>query len=196
MLCWKSQFFWTKYGFLLQCVLIRNIWPYLEFWVSNRLVPYNNGVVKNDTHRRWSCCAVATLNGEANFEWRPAAKATTQLITHVTSKYSRGKKISAASPPKPSLWLPFFSGDIISGRDREFAAPRQHRDRQAAIPVNNDDILHIPLSLVIFSWKWLRPVIPFSNSQGKLCIFHIWKLRLIKIGKLAWLGFEPRTFFK
>ena len=41
------------------------------------------------------CCAAAarqqqrrsTLNGEANFEWRPAAKATTQLITHVTSKY-------------------------------------------------------------------------------------------------------------
>ena len=30
-----------------------------------------------------------TLNGEANFEWQPAAKATTQLITHVTSKYGR-----------------------------------------------------------------------------------------------------------
>ena len=44
-----------------------------------------------------------TVNGEANFEWRPAAKATTQLITHVTSKYSReAEKISGCStaPPK------------------------------------------------------------------------------------------------
>ena len=32
-----------------------------------------------------------TLNGEANFEWQPAAKATTQLITHVTSKYGRAE---------------------------------------------------------------------------------------------------------
>ena len=45
------------------------------------------------THRAAGGCAAAarqrrsTLNGEANFEWRPAAKATTQLITHVTSKY-------------------------------------------------------------------------------------------------------------
>ena len=45
-----------------------------------------------------------TVNGEANFEWRPAAKATTQLITHVTSKYSReAEKISASPPKAPSL---------------------------------------------------------------------------------------------
>ena len=29
------------------------------------------------------------VNGEANFEWRPAEKATTQLITHVTSETAK-----------------------------------------------------------------------------------------------------------
>lgn len=46
----------------------------------NILVPYNNGVVKNDT--------LSLVNGEANFEWQPTVKATTQLLTHVTSKNS------------------------------------------------------------------------------------------------------------
>ena len=42
-----------------------------------------------------------TLNGEANFEWQPAAKATTQLITHVTSKYRRTQeKMSAIARQK------------------------------------------------------------------------------------------------
>ena len=44
-----------------------------------------------------------TLNGEANFEWQPAAKATTQLITHVTSKYRRKKCCQA---PAKSARLP------------------------------------------------------------------------------------------
>lgn len=33
--------------------------------------------------------ATSLVNGEANFEWRPAEKATTQLITHVTSETAK-----------------------------------------------------------------------------------------------------------
>ena len=60
-----------------------------------------------------------TLNGEANFEWQPAAKATTQLITHVTSKYGRERegerKKSLALPPTPpkALWV-----DIRATKER------------------------------------------------------------------------------
>ena len=64
-----------------------------------------------------------TLNGEANFEWQPAAKATTQLITHVTSKYGRERgerereKISSLPPTPPkalaALWV-----DIRATKER------------------------------------------------------------------------------
>ena len=55
-----------------------------------------------------------TLNGEANFEWQPAAKATTQLITHVTSKYRR-KKCCQPLPPAKSAPLV----DIIATKELE-----------------------------------------------------------------------------
>ena len=59
-----------------------------------------------------------TLNGEANFEWQPAAKATTQLITHVTSKY-RWKKCcqacakSARLPRTMTVSVDFFSEEVF-----------------------------------------------------------------------------------
>ena len=59
-----------------------------------------------------------TLNGEANFEWQPAAKATTQLITHVTSK-SRQKKcwpafaISARLPHIMAVFWDFLSKKVF-----------------------------------------------------------------------------------
>ena len=45
------------------------------------------------------------VNGEANFEWQPAEKATTQLITHVTSETA--KKYTVKHPPTASPILYF-----------------------------------------------------------------------------------------
>ena len=37
------------------------------------------------------------VNGEANFEWRPAEKATTQLITHVTSETAKKYTVKSST---------------------------------------------------------------------------------------------------
>ena len=75
-----------------------------------------------------------TLNGEANFEWQPAAKATTQLITHVTSKYRRKKccQAPAKSARLPCTMAVFW--DFLSKKYLRLVDDRNHYFGLGPIP--------------------------------------------------------------
>ena len=60
-----------------------SFWRYISAYFL--LLIYLSHIIMDLLRMTWAL----TLNGEANFEWQTAVKATTQLITHVTSKYSR-----------------------------------------------------------------------------------------------------------